>query len=311
MSNPSEPNISILPSARINRQLWDACVQQDSKGLIYATTAYLNQMAGQWYGLVVNDYEAVLPLPIKHIAGIRMVYTPPFFQRLDVVGKYSDAALEAIRRRVLNFAPIMDLHNSDPDFLQLTPLRKKTNFILRLNQSYAEIAGAYSKECKKNIAKAYNRGCVFKHGISIQEVKTFYQKAYGAKASYKEKHFARLVAMAESGEVQNYIHLCGVSDESSNSLIFAAILLDDGKRIYYLLGAPSEDGRKARATAFFIDQVVAQFAGKREVFDFEGSDIPDVASFYKGFSPETEYYYRFYLNRLPQPLRALSDKFLR
>lgn len=311
MSHATESNITILPSARINRQQWDACVQKDQKGLIYSLTWYLNRMTEEWYGLVVNDYDAVLALPVKYFGGIRMVYTPPFFQRLDLAGTYNDVTLISIRKHVLSFARIIDLHNSDSSFLNVKPLRTKTNYTLRLDQGYTDIAGAYSKECRKNINKALNRGCVFKHGISIQEVKAFYQKAYGAKASYKEKHFARLVDMAESCEAQSYIHLCGVTNESSNSLIFAAILLDDGKRMYYLLGAPSEEGRKARATAFFIDQAIAQFAGKRQVFDFEGSDIPEVASFYKSFSPQAEYYYRFYHNRLPQPLRAISDKFLR
>ncbi len=311
MAQLPESHITILPSARINRQRWDACVCNDPQGLIYSLTWYLNQMTEQWYGLVVNDYEAVLALPVKYFGGIRMIYTPPFFQRLDIAGTYSDTTLKAIRKRISGFARIIDLHSSDSSFLNIAPLRRKTNYILRLNRPYPEISEAYTKECRKNIGKALNRGCIFKHGISIQEVKTFYQKAYGEKASYKEKHFTRLVEMAETCEAQSYIHLCGVAAESSNSLIFAAILLDDGKRIYYLLGAPTEEGRKARATAFFIDQVITRFAGKREIFDFEGSDIPEVASFYKSFSPEAEYYYRFYQNRLPQPLRALSDNFLR
>lgn len=311
MHQESHTQVSILPATRIDRQQWDACVNNDPGALIYSLSWYLDQMADDWYGLVVNGYQAVLALPVKRIAGIRMVYTPPFFQRLDIAGRYDKAALEQIRKRILAFAPILDCNTADPGLFGTAHLREKTNYILPLDRPYDTIAAAYSKEGRKNIGKAAQRGCVLKHNISIGEVICFYRQAYGTKAAYKEKHFERLTALMERCETQPFVHLMGVADESSRSLIFAAAILDDGRRLYYLLGAPSEEGRKARATAFFIDQMIMQFAGKRAIFDFEGSDLPAVASFYKSFSPETEHYYRFYINRFPQPAKMLLDKLFR
>jgi hypothetical protein len=63
-----------------------------------------------------------------------------------------------------------------------------------------------------------------------------------------------------------------------------------------------------RATYFFIDRMIQRFAGQRALFNFEGSDIPSVAQFYQSFSPDIEYYYRFYINRYPFPLKKLIDK---
>ena len=58
---------------------------------------------------------------------------------------------------------------------------------------------------------------------------------------------------------------------------------------------------------FFIDTMIRRFAPCRAAFDFEGSEIPDVEVFYQSFSPRTEYYYQYYLNRLPFPFRWLAD----
>lgn len=92
---------------------------------------------------------------------------------------------------------------------------------------------------------------------------------------------------------------------ANGSLVYAGLLLDDGRRLYYILGAPSAEGRAMRATYFFIDQVMARFAGRRKTFDFEGSDIPEVATFYRSFAPQVEYYSRFHVNRLPFPFNRL------
>ena len=80
------PRIEILPSDKINQYAWDQCVRNNSNGLIYTTSVYLNQLSEQWNGLVLNDYETIMPLPWKKKAGIRYCYTPPFIQQLGITG---------------------------------------------------------------------------------------------------------------------------------------------------------------------------------------------------------------------------------
>ena len=42
-------------------------------------------------------------------------------------------------------------------------------------------------------------------------------------------------------------------------------------------------------------------------FDFEGSEIPGIKSFYKKTGAVEEYYYRMRINKLPFPLRVLTS----
>lgn len=65
----------------IDRKKWDACIRQSLNGLIYAETVYLDHMAVNWDGLVLGDYEAVMPLTWKKKWGIKYLYQPAFFQQ--------------------------------------------------------------------------------------------------------------------------------------------------------------------------------------------------------------------------------------
>ncbi|HEU0112812.1 MAG TPA: hypothetical protein VFQ73_18195, partial [Flavisolibacter sp.] len=55
--------IQYYPGKSINKQAWDKCISNASNGLIYACSTYLDTMSDNWDALVLNNYEAVMPLP--------------------------------------------------------------------------------------------------------------------------------------------------------------------------------------------------------------------------------------------------------
>ena len=79
--------IEILSSSDINKEKWNHCISTNANGLIYSTTDYLDAMAQNWHGIVINDFQAVMPLPWKKKFGILYAYTPPFMQQLGVCGE--------------------------------------------------------------------------------------------------------------------------------------------------------------------------------------------------------------------------------
>src|SRR5919202_1571686 len=75
-------SIEIIPSHTIDKTKWDACIRNSNNGLIYATSSYLNHTTDNWHGIVVNDYDCVMPLPWRKKFGIRYCYDVPFVQQL-------------------------------------------------------------------------------------------------------------------------------------------------------------------------------------------------------------------------------------
>jgi hypothetical protein len=299
-------SIQVLPSDKIDKSKWDACVRTDPGALIYFYSWYLDSMAASWSGIVVDDYRAVMPLPTKSKLGVQIVAIPAFVQRLGVAGDYNKELETRLYQEALSFKSLIQYAASEESLFPESHKRRRTNFIQPLDKSYEELAAAFTPACRKNINKSEKRGCVLSDDLHPTDVISLYRSTYGTLAAYTAEHFSRLEKMTEHALANGQCHVAGVKD-SKGELVYAGMLLDDGKRLYYILGAPSLKGRAMRATYFFINEMIRKFAGSGKIFDFEGSDIPDVASFYQSFSPQTEYYYQFYINNYPFPLKNLLD----
>jgi hypothetical protein len=61
---------------------------------------------------------------------------------------------------------------------------------------------------------------------------------------------------------------------------------------------------------FLIDHYIQTHAGQHLTFDFDGSNDPDLARFYKSFGSKECWYQRVEIDRLPVLLRA-SARFYR
>ena len=49
-------------------------------------------------------------------------------------------------------------------------------------------------------------------------------------------------------------------------------------------------GRVKRAHFYLLDQLIAEFATKNMILDFEGSDVPGIAEFYRKFGSVNQPY---------------------
>lgn len=82
-------------------------------------------------------------------------------------------------------------------------------------------------------------------------------------------------------------------------MVYQCLCLKDDNRIYYLISAPTRKGIELKATYWCLDQIIRQFAMQNLIFDFEGSDIEDVAFYYTRFGAWKEPYYNYKQNTLP------------
>ena len=100
----------ILPAAQIDGIKWDRCVSESNNGLIYSSVDYLNAMADNWHGLVIDDYTAVMALPWKTKLGIRYGYMPPFMQQSGLIGDIGDIYHYNVTSTIQDFLSYADIH---------------------------------------------------------------------------------------------------------------------------------------------------------------------------------------------------------
>ncbi len=80
-------NIQYLTQQQIDKTKWDHCIADAPNGLIYGYSFYLDHMAKHWDALMLNDYEAVMPLTWNKKYGIHYLYQPFLTAQLGVFGK--------------------------------------------------------------------------------------------------------------------------------------------------------------------------------------------------------------------------------
>jgi hypothetical protein len=83
----------------------------------------------------------------------------------------------------------------------------------------------------------------------------------------------------------------------NNTLLASGIFFIDDNRIFYVMAGNTNEGRLEGASHILIDAFIKDHCNTKLIFDFEGSNLPGIAFFFKGFSPTQEIYPGLKFNR--------------
>lgn len=300
--------IEILPSEKINKEKWNQLISQSSNGLIYAKSNYLDFVSDHWDGLVINDYETIMPIPWRTKAGLKYAYTPAFTQQLGFIGAPLHLPIESLMKRVYStyrYGSIL-LNAGNSLTAIITEATPKLNLLLNLQRPFDQIKLMFRKDHLQNAQKALNNGLIFTEIIPINKAISFYQSINGSKTPHiAESNYQRLETYCDT--VLQFNQLCftrAVMNEQGD-LLSSALFLQDEKRIYNIMNATSDMGRSEKANHLLFYQVIQAFSEKDLILDFEGSSIPGIKQFYEGFGCYEETYYLWHFNKLPFPLSLI------
>lgn len=302
-------HIEIIHSSKIDVTRWSALLQQ-TKAPVYCQHVYLNTMCSNWFGLIINNYEAVIPLPIKQKAGIKYLYSVPFIQQLGLVGN-TKVDWQSIEDAIKNFVSYGDIYFNHQNKLvtEVLPVQQRTNFIIDLKNSYEEIAANYSGDVVKNLAKASKL-----EGLMYQTDSTHLKSSLN---NYYQ-HYSYKIDNTTEADMANFENLCVHFLSKNNCLVrrieekeagvlASAIILKNENRLYNLANVITKEGRAKSANYLLIDGLIKEFAGSNHILDFEGSDLPGVKEFYQKFGATNQPYFHWHFNNLPWHLKWLKS----
>lgn len=274
-----------LQHKSIDKERWDNCIKSSVNQIIYAYSWYLDIVSPNWEALVDAEYTIVMPLPVKYRYKLPYIVQPILTQQLGIfsIQEIDDSIVQRFIRKIPYLSFELNLNENN----QINNCQKLPNFLLNLNQPYGYIYKNYSKNTQRNIAKTHNENLQCSTNLTPEEFITFYEdnsKTYNRENNNIVKH------LIFEGFAQNKIKIYAVHT-SNKKLISALCLLKSEKRLIYLLPVSSEDGKKKSAMFLLVDELIKQEAGKKLIFDFEGSKIEGVARFYKGFGAKNHPYY--------------------
>lgn len=297
--------IRYLRRNQMDADKWDDCVRKAANGLIYGYSFYLDALSNNWDGLVLGDYEAVMPLPYRKKFGLYYIYQPLLVAQLGVFGKIDDedTVVDFLQSIPPHFRlvdlPLNGLYHLPPAFQP----RQRMNFVLPLNTSYDTLSANYRSQLKRNLKKAAGKNCTVSKNIDLTSILHLAKRfTPGLKTETALlARFAHLFALLQAqGKAINY----GVYE--GGKLLASAVFFFSHHRAYYILVGNDPEGRHAGASHLLIDRFIRDHAETGIRLDFEGSDEPTLAFFYSSFGATAAPYTQVRINRLPWFLKWLK-----
>ena len=295
--------IRYLKQDEIDKVKWDSCIKQSFNGNIYGWSWYLDIVHPEWHALVENDYERVFPLTGKRKFGVSYLFQPFFAQQLGIYSRallnpdIIDEFISAIPVKY-RFAEIrLNTHNKPGEHNK--GLSWHRNHELDLINSYDRIYKNYSSNTKRNLKKAEQAKLQLVKNVKPENVIALFRANRGRTISHwNNLEYNRLKQLTYIGIYRGQAGVFGAYSKP-NELCAGAIFMRSHGKLVFLFSGASEEAKNNHALSFLIDEVIKMHSPGQLVFDFEGSDQPGLARFYKGFGSKETYYPGIKLNRLP------------
>ncbi len=300
-------SIIYLQNAAINKVKWDRCIDTAPNGLIYAYSFYLDAMAKHWDALVLNDYEAVMPLTWNKKYGICYLYQPFLCASLGLFGKnISGEMLSMFLNKIPSRFKYWDIYLNSGNLysIQQFNLYKRINYTLNINNSYATLFNNFRNSYKQIIKKSTLSGSEIKQNINVEEITSLAENKLQTISKIKKRDIQNFINLYKSLSTKRKAINYGVY--LKDELLASGIFLFSHNRAYYVLAGNKTKGRALGASHLVINSFIKQHAETNMILDFEGSNVKEIAFFFKGFGAQPEEYPGLKLNALPPIIRAFK-----
>jgi hypothetical protein len=286
---------------RIDRHLldenkWQALSQQTSGNELYTHLSYLDAVCDAWDAWIKNDYEAIIPIPVRTKLGVKYAYQPEFYQRIELVApncKIEEHEILEILNGYLKVDITIGVDMTNKDFVPMT------NYILSTPDEFK-----LSKNSARNFKKAEKIGVELFHeqDLTPHQIANHFAKHTRFKLSSDfAASFGRVFNCLKGlGAIQ--VYSAGKVHEDKNVI---AVVANLGVRQTLLMLSTNEQAKKQGSAHYLISKLIEQCLNQEKIFDFEGSNHAGIARFYASFGARKETYWYYYkklsrgvLNRL-------------
>jgi hypothetical protein len=295
--------IRYLKHIEIDKAKWDECIARSVNGIIYAYSWYLDIVCPGWDALAEDDYSIIFPLTHTRKYYISYLYQPYFTQQLGVftanhlTEKLVHDFLSSIPRK-FRFTEIHlnSFNKVDPAHFNAVP---RVNLELDLINTYENLRTNYDQNVKRNLKKAFESSVTIRRKVEPDDLISLFRNNYGRnekKLTFRNYDILRKLMISSLKRRTGLITGAFLPD---GKLCAAAFFLVDRSRIIFHFTASDPAARESGAMFLLIDNFIREHAGQTLTLDFEGSNDPNVARFYRSFGAVECNYFKITINRLP------------
>lgn len=296
-----------LKHHEIDFEKWDKIA---SKQFVpYSYSWYLNSVSPNWEALVLNNYEAIMPLTCKKKWGIDYLAQPYFTQQLGIFGEnISIQIIEQFIDEITNRYRYIDINLNEKNSLYLINNKNtfhQTNILLELNKHYEILHKNFSENTKRMIKKAEKSGLRIEVTENHENLINLFKKNKGKNLKHLDNQAYQTLNNLISNS-QKFINVQIKSIYQENNLLGGAIFLKFNHRLIFFFSAIGDKGKELGAMHYLIANTIKEYSQQNLILDFEGSNNVNLARFYKSFGSKEIVYLRLKKNNLPYPIKWLK-----
>ena len=287
---------------QIDKKKWDECISHSVNCMIYAYSWYLDIVCKNWEALIEDDYKSVFPLTCRRKSGINYLFQPAFTQQLGLFSlqKISEQKVHDFFEAIPKKYKIIEINLNTGNLFTSNDFFIKNNLTheLSLNSHYKEIFKNYSANIKRNIKKALATNILIKDKADLNDIVEIFRKNRGKDIrTLKSREYQMLLKLVEECKNRAGAEILGAYSPDNKLCAGAVFLMKDGKAIF-LFSSTNELAKKTSAMSLLVDHFIKNNSSQDMILDFEGSNDPDLARFYRGFGSKGKYYLQIILHRL-------------
>ncbi|MEO9571328.1 MAG: GNAT family N-acetyltransferase [Polaribacter sp.] len=296
--------IKYIKRKDLNTIKYDACIEQSIQSRIYAFSWYLDIVAENWDVLVLGDYDAVMPIPLRKKYGIKYIYTPFWLIQLGIFTREDENENEFLIKLFETFRFVETRTNTRNSFSMFHLYQKKRHLqFLDLKEPYEILLSKFRRDRKKDLLKAKKNKLFVKIEYSPKNLIDLHSSNVGKRVKeFKEKDYATLTSLMKTCIKRKKGEILSVYNEEG-MLVASGFFLMDKKRIVKLVSSTDFNNRKNGANTFLIERAICRYYKGYEFFDFGGSSIESIKKFNLSFGSSIENYIELKYNNLPKLLK--------
>jgi hypothetical protein len=297
----------LIDPKEIGPAQWNQLTEKNGIAFPYMQYEYISICTrGNWKVLTDEGRNYYIPVPIVKKLAWSYVFNPPFSQRMYVLSTSSKLKSSSL---------LPPLHFLAKNFEKIT---------LNLDHEWTNLPSGFETQSRRNYYHRYGQPVILNHhhqrNMRKAKVEHYSIDWHGDKGvlmkeyikctlSRRGRHKKKLATIAQELvdwlSKQDMLRIAFATDRRGKAAAGIGLIRWKG-RLINLLPFTTQDGWDGRAMYFLLVNVLRENPYDVEVFDFEGSEIPGVARFYKGFGPSKESYNSIHYIKHPWLLDVLD-----
>jgi hypothetical protein len=293
--------------ARSDRPAWDAHVRASPQGTPFSLSSYLDAFAADYSVLVAESDGAIEaglvlargalglrtnPLFVKHLGVLYAPFAGKPVSRASRERRAAAALVSALRRHA-SFD-----YTDSPDFVDWLPFHwagfaQETRYTYRIApEQTATWREAADSRTRNDLRRAERAGLFPLDTMPTSAMVDLAAGTYRRRGARPPFNATRLAAAVDRLRAADMAEIVALAD-ASGAPVAAALLVTDARAAFLTITGYA-DAAPPGATALTIAHAIERAHARGLVFDFEGSMIAPIESFYRGFGGTLTPYFRIW-----------------